>query len=89
MTTQQTQPTPNQSQNPQPTNLQQHAQTILQEFFAYYGKQAPEKELWSILVMALGSNNEELDGYRRSTMIYFYEQCKALFQAASLLSSKP
>lgn len=71
--------------NLQSTGQPQDAWAILHEFFHYYGKQAPEEELWYILVMALGNNSDEMDGYQRSTMIFFYEQCKALFSAAFLL----
>jgi hypothetical protein len=64
---------------------EKNAWSILHEFFDFLGGQSPKEHLWYMLVLALKSDNEEIEARHRSNMIFFYEYSVALFKAAHTL----
>lgn len=67
------------------TGKEKNAWGILHEFFDFFNEESPREHLWYMLVMALKSDNDDIDARHRSNMIFFYEYSVALFKAASVL----
>lgn len=67
------------------TGKEQDALAILHEFFAYFDQDSPQDHLWYLLVMALQNDSDEIEARYRADMIFFYEYCLALFEAARAL----
>lgn len=72
----------------------QHAPTaslawkIINEYYAYYGKDEAPDSLWAIVADALTSDDDGIDNHKRGNMIFFYEYTRALLRAVYVLHKK-
>lgn len=64
----------------------ENALIVVNEFFRLYDGKDPQELLWFIISTALRAENEEIEARHRGNMLFFYEYCTLLFQAARILA---
>lgn len=64
----------------------ENALIVINEFFRLYDEKDPQELLWFIISTALRAENEEIEARHRGNMLFFYEYCTLLFQAARILA---